>query len=75
MSDLKNEINEECNKAYKWAVKSLVQTDPAICYEYGVRAGMCLGFKKAVEMLRAYKDDDGFAQAPYWADWLEEQIK
>ena len=52
----KDEIDSEVSKAYEWAVKSLKQKEPAIAYEYGVRAGLNLkidALQAEVAQLRA----------------------
>lgn len=48
--------NDEASLGYEWAVKKLKRTEPSICYEYGVKAGVKLGFDAAATLLQGELD-------------------
>jgi hypothetical protein len=74
MTKLESLINDEADKAYKWAVKSLKAEDPALAYEYGVRSGFKAGANAILCMLD--KDCVGMAtQRTFYNELVSECAK
>jgi hypothetical protein len=60
---------EECELAYKWASIRMKKTDPAISYEYGVRAGFKQGAEFALKMIES---DEAEVSNIREAEWKRE---
>lgn len=72
MTKLESLINDEADEAYKWAIKFLKAKDPALSYEYGVRAGFKAGAMAMIEMLRTKGVNDPNVLFPMISSqWLE----